>query len=153
MSEYRLAFFSFVMVVFLLGQAVRVMVDYWLSVWVDRKYHLSTRMYVISYACFVGGALILSIARALLFTEAALWSAKEMHNRMAERVLRSPQVFFDQVLISLETLCIYTALALKFSMALEKNVGLSLCKKHTLRRTPIWITWLPNIMIYVQGVY
>ena len=118
------------MVVFLLGQAVRVMVDYWLSVWVDRKYHLSTRMYVISYACFAGGAIILSLVRALMFTVAALWSAKKMHNRMAERVLRSPQSFFDQVLNFPSKHCagFHTASSLKFLMALEKNVGLSLCE-------------------------
>ena len=85
--------------VFLSAQAVRVMVDYWLSVWVDREYHLSTKIYVISYACFTAGAIIFSLARALLFTEAAMLSSKQMHGRMAERVLRSPQLFFDQVYI------------------------------------------------------
>ncbi|KAG0577462.1 hypothetical protein KC19_5G158000 [Ceratodon purpureus] len=90
------AFFAFVTFLFLFAQAVRVMVDYWLSIWVDRGYHLSTKIYVISYACFAAGAIILSLSRALLFTEAAMLSAKQMHGRMAERVLRSPQLFFDQ---------------------------------------------------------
>jgi hypothetical protein len=93
----RLAFFTSVMAVFLMGQALRVMVDYWLSIWVDRKYQLSTRIYVISYACFVGAAITFSLGRALMFTKAALWSARKMHSLMAERVLRSPQLFFDQV--------------------------------------------------------
>jgi hypothetical protein len=93
----RLAFFTSVMAVFLVGQALRVMVDYWLSIWVDRKYQLSTRIYVISYACFVGAAITFSLGRALMFTKAALWSARKMHSLMAERVLRSPQLFFDQV--------------------------------------------------------
>jgi hypothetical protein len=92
----RLAFFTSVMAVFLMGQALRVMVDYWLSIWVDRKYQLSTRIYVISYACFVGAAITFSLGRALMFTKAALWSARKMHSLMAERVLRSPQLFFDQ---------------------------------------------------------
>lgn len=86
-----------VVVIFLFAQAVRVMLDYWLSVWVDRKYQLSTRIYVISYACFAAGAIALSLTRALLFMEAAMLSAKKMHGRMAEKVLRSPQLFFDQV--------------------------------------------------------
>lgn len=89
-------FFTLVTVLFLFAQAVRVMVDYWLSVWVDREYHLSTKIYVISYACFAAGAVVLSLSRALMFTEAAILSAKQMHGRMAERVLRSPQLFFDQ---------------------------------------------------------
>lgn len=93
----RLTFFALVMVIFLSGQAVRVMVDYWLSVWVDGKYNLSSKVYVISYAAFVAGAIVVSLGRALLFTEAAMVSAKEMHGRMTERVLRSPQLFFDQV--------------------------------------------------------
>lgn len=83
--------------IFLSGQAVRVTVDYWLSVWVDGKYHLSGKVYVISYAAFVAGAIVVSLARAMLFTEVAMVSAKQMHGRMAERVLRSPQLFFDQV--------------------------------------------------------
>jgi hypothetical protein len=94
---------ALVVFIFLLAQAVRVMVDYWLSIWVDRQYHLSTKMYVISYACFSAGAIGFSLTRALLFTEAAMLSAKQMHGRMAERVLRSPQLFFDQV-------CIYPSL-------------------------------------------
>jgi sugar phosphate permease len=93
----RVPFVTLVTVLFLFAQAVRVMVDYWLSVWVDREYHLSTKIYVISYACFAAGAIVLSLSRALMFTEAAILSAKQMHGRMAERVLRSPQLFFDQV--------------------------------------------------------
>lgn len=93
----RLTFFTLVMVIFLSGQAVRVMVDYWLSVWVDGKYNLSSKVYVISYAAFVAGAIVFSLGRALLFTEAAMVSAKEVHGRMTESVLRSPQLFFDQV--------------------------------------------------------
>ncbi|KAG0612580.1 hypothetical protein M758_6G039100 [Ceratodon purpureus] len=85
-----------VVLIFLLAQAVRVMVDYWLSIWVDHQYHLSTKIYVIAYACFCAGAIGFSLSRALLFTEAAMLSAKQMHGRMAERVLRSPQIFFDQ---------------------------------------------------------
>ena len=93
----RVKFFILVMALFVFAQAVRVMVDYWLGMWVNRRYHLSTRIYVISYACFSAGAIMLSLSRALLFTEFAMLSAKQMHGRMAERVLRSPQLFFDQV--------------------------------------------------------
>lgn len=93
----RLTLFTMVTILFLFAQAVRVMVDYWLSIWVDRGYHLSTKIYVISYACFAAGAILLSLSRAVLFTEVAVLSAKQMHGRMAERVLRSPQLFFDQV--------------------------------------------------------
>jgi len=93
----RLVFCTSVVFIFLFAQAVRVMVDYWLSIWVDRGYHLSTKIYVIVYAVFSGGAIVLSLTRALAFTEAAMLSAKQMHGRMAERVLRSPQLFFDQV--------------------------------------------------------
>lgn len=93
----RLAFFISVMLVFFCGQAVRVMVDYWLSVWVDGKYKLSTGIYVGVYAAFASGAICFSLTRAILFTEVAMLSAKEMHGHMAEKVLRSPQLFFDQV--------------------------------------------------------
>jgi len=93
-------FCTWVVFIFLLAQAVRVMVDYWLSIWVDRGYHLSTKIYVIAYAAFSAGAIVLSLSRALLFTEAAMLSAKQMHGRMAEKVLRSPQMFFDQVYLS-----------------------------------------------------
>lgn len=73
------------------------MVDYWLSVWVDGKYKLSTGIYVGVYAAFSVGAICFSLTRAILFTEVAMLSAKEMHGHMAEKVLRSPQQFFDQV--------------------------------------------------------
>ena len=96
-----------VVLIFLLAQAVRVMVDYWLSIWVDHQYHLSTKIYVIAYACFCAGAIGFSLSRALLFTEAAMLSAKQMHGRMAERVLRSPQIFFDQVSTFLQSLLCY----------------------------------------------
>jgi hypothetical protein len=93
----RVLVFIRVTVLFMFAQAVRVMVDYWLSIWVDRGYHLSTKIYVILYACFAAGAIVLSLSRALLFTEAAILSAKQMQGRMAQRVLRSPQLFFGQV--------------------------------------------------------
>lgn len=73
------------------------MVDYWLSVWVDGQYNLTTKIYVISYACFAAAAIVLSLSRGLIFTQATMVSAKQMHGSMAERVLRSPQLFFDQV--------------------------------------------------------
>ena len=77
----------------MIAQSVRIMVVYWLSVWTERKYHLSEDLYLIAYASFAIGATILSISKALLFTFAAI----KMHNQMAERVLRAPQLFFDQV--------------------------------------------------------
>ncbi|CAM6097228.1 unnamed protein product [Calypogeia fissa] len=78
------------------GQAVRVLVDVWVSIWVSNKYHLSTNMYLEIYGVWIGGMLVLALSRGLLFTEAVIQAAKEMHRSMAESVLRSPQLFFDQ---------------------------------------------------------
>ncbi|KAL2644293.1 hypothetical protein R1flu_011880 [Riccia fluitans] len=79
-----------------LAQAVRVSVDYWVSAWVSDKYHKSTHIYLLSFAVLVVGAVILSIGRGLLFSEMAMRAASHMHREMAEKVLRSPQLFFDQ---------------------------------------------------------
>ena len=81
----------------MIAQSVRIMVVYWLSVWAERKYHLSKDLYLIAYAIFAIGATILSISKGLLFTYATMLAAIKMHNQMAERVLRAPQLFFDQV--------------------------------------------------------
>ena len=81
----------------MIAQSVRIMVVYWLSVWTERKYHLSEDLYLMGYAIFAIGATILSISKALLFTYATMLAAIKMHNQMAERVLRAPQLFFDQV--------------------------------------------------------
>ncbi|MCO5581607.1 hypothetical protein L7F22_035495 [Adiantum nelumboides] len=91
-----LLFVSFVTFVFLFGQVVRVMADYWLRVWTDKKYQLREEIYIIAYGSFVIGATILSLLRALLYTLAAISAAAKLHSQMAERVLRSPQLFFDQ---------------------------------------------------------
>jgi ABC-type multidrug transport system fused ATPase/permease subunit len=81
----------------MISQSVRVMVDYWLSVWTQREYHLPSEIYLTTYASLAIGATILSIFRAILFTHATMITATEMHKQMAERVLRAPQSFFDQV--------------------------------------------------------
>ncbi|KAI5066080.1 hypothetical protein GOP47_0018704 [Adiantum capillus-veneris] len=91
-----LPFVFFVTIVFLFGQVVRVMVDYWLRVWTDQKYQLRENIYIAVYSSFVIGATILSLSRALLYMLAAISAATRMHGQMAERVLRSPQLFFDQ---------------------------------------------------------
>ncbi|CAM6097000.1 unnamed protein product [Calypogeia fissa] len=87
-----------VLVVFLMGfgQAVRVMVDFWISVWVSDKYHLSTRTYLGIYALWVGTMLVAILSRGVIFAEAVIRGAKTMHRGMAESILRSPQLFFDQ---------------------------------------------------------
>lgn len=90
------SFFTFVMVIFLFSQAVRVMVNYWLSVWSDEKYHLKTQVYVGSYAFFVMGTIILSFIQAIMFTKMTMKSTKGLHSKMIVAVLRSPQLFFDQ---------------------------------------------------------
>ncbi|KAH7277454.1 hypothetical protein KP509_39G052600 [Ceratopteris richardii] len=91
-----LFFVSFVIFIFLLAQAVRVMFDYWLRVWTDQRYHLRQWMYFVAFASFAIGATLLALSRALLYTVSAITAAKNMHGKMAHRVLRSPQLFFDQ---------------------------------------------------------
>lgn len=89
-------FFSFVILAFMIAQAVQVMVVYWLRVWTDKGYRLVPKVYLAVYASFVVGATLLSFSKDLLFTHATAVAAKGMHDEMAKRVLRSPQVFFDQ---------------------------------------------------------
>ncbi|KAL3697480.1 hypothetical protein R1sor_011556 [Riccia sorocarpa] len=88
--------FIVTMFVMCLAQAVRVVVDYWVSVWIGNKYQKSTHIYLLSYAVLVVGAVILSVGRGFLFSEVAMRAAGHMHRQMAEKVLRSPQLFFDQ---------------------------------------------------------
>eukprot|EP00897_Mesotaenium_endlicherianum_P011044 jgi/Mesen1/9969/ME000072S09378 len=88
--------FALLMIFFVLSQAVRTMVDYWLGVWVDHKYNLQPGVYVASYAALTAASGVLSLMRAFLFTHMAVGSARRMHDAMAKRVLRSPQLFFDQ---------------------------------------------------------
>ncbi|KAJ7297173.1 hypothetical protein O6H91_02G139200 [Diphasiastrum complanatum] len=88
--------FVFVMLVFIVAQAVRIMTDYWLSLWTDEAYNLRTVEYVTIYAGFGVSAFVLLLVRALLFTRFALVAAKRLHEEMAEKVFRSPQLFFDQ---------------------------------------------------------
>jgi hypothetical protein len=80
-------FFTLVTLLFLFAQAERVMVDYWLSIWVDREYHLSTKIYVISYACFATGAIVLSLSRALMFTDGLIESTISALKFMSFRML------------------------------------------------------------------
>ncbi|GJP86641.1 hypothetical protein CLOP_g16639 [Closterium sp. NIES-67] len=88
--------FAALLLAFIGAQAVRTYVDFWLGVWVDRKYSLSPGMYVGLYAVFTAGAILLSLLRAFWFTQAALAAARHMHHHMAVCVLRSPLLFFDQ---------------------------------------------------------
>ncbi|BBN10831.1 protein MpABCC10 [Marchantia polymorpha subsp. ruderalis] len=91
-----LIFFTFVLFLMCFAQAVRVIVDYWISVWVSDKLNTSSNIYLMSYGILVLGSCILCLARAMLFTEAAIRSAQSMHGNMTEKVIRSPQTFFDQ---------------------------------------------------------
>ncbi|KAJ7566291.1 hypothetical protein O6H91_02G095800 [Diphasiastrum complanatum] len=91
--------FTFVMIVFLVAQAIRIMTDYWLSIWTDRRYNASTALYIGVYAGFAMGSITMLLARAMLFTHFAVTAAKRLHNSMTEKVLRSPQSFFSQNLI------------------------------------------------------
>ncbi|KAL2644290.1 hypothetical protein R1flu_011877 [Riccia fluitans] len=90
--------FIFVVTIFVmcLAQAVRVIVDSWVSAWVSNQYNKSTHVYLLSYVVLVVGAAILSVGRGLLLSEMAMRAASHMHREMAEKVLRSPQLFFDQ---------------------------------------------------------
>ncbi|KAH7427040.1 hypothetical protein KP509_10G027600 [Ceratopteris richardii] len=90
------SYFVVVAVVFLMGQAFRVMVDYWLSVWSDQTYNLKSWIYIVVYAGFSLIAAFMSLFRAILFTSGAISAAIKLHGQMANSVLRSPQVFFDQ---------------------------------------------------------
>eukprot|EP00850_Spirogloea_muscicola_P013866 SM000096S24895 [mRNA] locus=s96:433181:441538:+ [translate_table: standard] len=88
--------FVLLMLFFVFAQVVRTLVDYWLGLWVDRKYGFSPGLYVATYAALTLAAGILSLLRALFFTFMALAAARNMHHAMALHVLRSPQLFFDQ---------------------------------------------------------
>ncbi|CAI5465305.1 unnamed protein product [Closterium sp. Yama58-4] len=88
--------FAGLLLAFMVAQTVRTLVDYWLGVWVDHKYSLSSGLYVGIYAVLTAGAIVLSLLRAFWFTHAALAAARHMHHLMAVHVLRSPLLFFDQ---------------------------------------------------------
>jgi hypothetical protein len=93
----RLWLWAFVIALMGLGQAVRALVDFWLSFWVNGQYNLSTHLYLGMYAALVSVMLLLALGRGLVFTEAMMLAARSMHRLMAESVLRAPQLFFDQV--------------------------------------------------------
>lgn len=88
---------------FVIGQAMRIMVNYWLGIWTDQKYKLKQDIYLAIYASFAISATILAILRALLFTHVTINGAAKLHSQMAERVLRSPQLFFDQAKFCFKT--------------------------------------------------
>ncbi|CAI7787292.1 unnamed protein product, partial [Closterium sp. NIES-54] len=88
--------FAGLLLAFMVAQTVRTLVDFWLGVWVDHKYSLSSGLYVGIYAVLTAGAIVLSLLRAFWFTHAALAAARHMHHLMAVHVLRSPLLFFDQ---------------------------------------------------------
>lgn len=80
----------------MVAQTLRVMVDYWIRIWTDGKYHLKPELYLVAYASFAIGTTVFCFARALVFTHAAMTAATNLHRQMAEGVFRSPQLFFDQ---------------------------------------------------------
>ncbi|CAI5523557.1 unnamed protein product [Closterium sp. Naga37s-1] len=92
--------FAGLLLAFMVAQTVRTLVDFWLGVWVDHKYSLSSGLYVGIYAVLTAGAIVLSLLRAFWFTHAALAAARHMHHLMAVHVLRSPLLFFDQGVVS-----------------------------------------------------
>lgn len=81
---------------FLVSQAVRTLVDYWLGVWVDGKYDLQPGIYALFYAVLTLSAVVLSLMRALWFTASTLAASRNLHSAMALHVLRAPPLFFDQ---------------------------------------------------------
>lgn len=92
----RLCLFILAMAIFLLTQAARLLVSYWVAIWSDDQYDLKLRVYVGSYACILFGASVLSLTRAFMFSHVTNQSAKILHSKMVASILHSPLQFFEE---------------------------------------------------------
>ncbi|EFN52562.1 hypothetical protein CHLNCDRAFT_138549 [Chlorella variabilis] len=79
----------------LLGQAIYLFGDYWLSLWASKDGEAQREVYwVWGYAIMVGAILAISFSRSLLFFMASLRASTQLHDEMVQRVLRAPLSFF-----------------------------------------------------------
>ncbi|MCO5582210.1 hypothetical protein L7F22_036101 [Adiantum nelumboides] len=89
---------TFVLVIgmFLLTQAARVMLTYWLAIWTDGIYHFKLELYAGIYVCIILGATLFSATRAYGFSHVTSVAANTLHKTMAKGVFNSPLSFFEQ---------------------------------------------------------
>ncbi|CUG85733.1 ABC transporter, putative, partial [Bodo saltans] len=83
-------------ILFLSSQITRTFSEWWFSRWSSNRYpKLSPGQYVYIEAALVFGIIVLSTSRAGAYALAMISNNTAVHNKMAQRVLRSPMYFFE----------------------------------------------------------
>lgn len=88
--------FVFSMIIFAVTQVARIISDWFISAWTDDRFVQPQWFYNVVYAAMVALFGILLIIRGVVFYKFVLRAATKMHNKLFERVLKAPIVFFTQ---------------------------------------------------------
>lgn len=84
-------FLTFVMFTsYIISQAIKLGCDWWLGIWSDRTYGLTTGQYIGIYAGLAGGITVFYFLRGVLFGIFTLKVANKLQKRLLMSVLRCP---------------------------------------------------------------
>ncbi|KAH7302237.1 hypothetical protein KP509_23G061900 [Ceratopteris richardii] len=92
----RYSNFLLVFGTFICTQAARVILTYWLAVWVDNVFHFQLGFYAGIYACIIAGATLFSASRAYVYSYTTCVAANTLHREMTNGIFYSPLLFFQQ---------------------------------------------------------
>ncbi|KAG0281167.1 hypothetical protein BGZ95_006220 [Linnemannia exigua] len=84
-----------VLACYVFQQACGLMMNYWLSLWTDKKFDLPTMTYIFVY---VGLALVQAVIMAIatqLLSVVIIRTARKMHSQAFDKVIHAPLSFFD----------------------------------------------------------
>ncbi len=126
--------------------------DWWLSIWSSDRPQGNTsadhdvNYYLVGYACFSIGAVVLTFFKSICIALCCLRGAKLLHIRMLRRVIQAPMRFFDTTPIgrvlnrmSSDTAAIDSNLQSK--LMVQVPVGVSSCSNTgSIRDDPYWIS-------------
>ncbi|KAF9932287.1 hypothetical protein FBU30_008582, partial [Linnemannia zychae] len=76
-------------------QCCGLIMNYWLSLWTDKKYELSTTTYMAIYMGLAACQFVLMAIATQLLSVAIIRTARKMHSQAFEKVIHAPLSFFD----------------------------------------------------------
>ncbi|KAG0289416.1 hypothetical protein BGZ96_007013 [Linnemannia gamsii] len=76
-------------------QACGLLMNYWLSLWTDKRYDLSVMTYILIYIGLASAQFVLMAIGTQLLSVVIIRTARKMHSEAIDKVIHAPLSFFD----------------------------------------------------------
>lgn len=78
------------------ANAVRIVTDQWLVIWLNQRFQLKEHTYIICYVFIAVSQLVFSVVYGFYIAHFLARASKTMHNLAIKSIFKSPVSFFDQ---------------------------------------------------------